>query len=571
MPAKDELVTIVTSLNAFQTAVLNARLNTMYRHSIWSRHPQDAKSIERFQYWFAAAFLDLDTKVRLESRFGSENPARRPVFHPLQSLQVMKLALSLSEGDGTAAPDTSEFHRHQLAKAYLMVSDFFLTDEEEKSIKVGPFDARRKQLMLQSLASFEVANPTPLRNLLFRAYATYRIVLQDPRVRAAIWNECALDLEKEFESQFQISLIAWLSMVFGVQTALLMNTQDDLLNKPENFIVNRRMIFRESKLNQSQIDNFFDALSSSFEDLRSEVRRERPVDARFDVVPFKSKPFFVTAADNYACVDLAFVTEKLHNGPYFLLANRLPENQRGKVFKAWGILFEAYVNWLLSGLNNRRSAVFFPDTRWQGGEKSFDAVFLKNKLVVVLEYKGGFLRQDARYANDLEKFMADLQGKIGVGCRQLARDIGALFPAFGTGKRLAEVPIPTKTALVLPVLVLQDPMLRTPFINYFLNQRFEEERGQFPTTKKVRVLPLNVVQVTDLENLVEMAEAFNLDVFQLLRRRCELSPDMLLELSDLLASIPDKQLNRLSPRFKETYKKSEAEMCSILFRDYSPV
>jgi hypothetical protein len=324
-PSKEELDSLIEGLNAFGTAVLTARLCALFRHSVWSKHPQDAKALEKFQYWFAAAILDQETKQRLELRFGAANPARRPVFHPLQFLNVMRLALLHAEGDEGARPDASEPHKHQLGTACLMVSDLLLTEEERKNLRAGSADERRKQLMLQSLASLEISRPTPLRNLFFRSYATYRIVLRDPELLKTIRNECAgLDIEGEFEKSFGITLMGWLSLVFCAQTILLMNTQDDLLNKPELFIINRKTILQNSTLSQEQIDGFFDALSMTFDELRMEVRKERPVDERLDIVPFKSKPFFVTAPDNYACVDFGLVTEKMHNARIFCSATSSP-------------------------------------------------------------------------------------------------------------------------------------------------------------------------------------------------------------------------------------------------------
>ena len=378
MPTKEELGSIIKSMNAFHTVLLTARLSAMFRHATWSDHPQDAKALERFQYWFAAAFLDTDTKQRLESRLGPQNPARRPVFHPLQFLNIMRLALALADGDEDARPDISELHRFQLGTACLMVNDLFLSEEEQQNLKTGSVDDRRKQLMLQSLASLEVSYPTPVRNLFSRSYATYRIMLRDPHLLERVKKECGgLEIEKEFEERFGITLMGWLSMVFGARTALLMHTQEILLNEPEKVFINRKSILQNSALSQAQIDSFFDELSMSFDELRSEIRKERPVDERLDLVPFKSKPFFVAAPDVYGCVDFGLLTEKLHTGPYFLLSNKFPENDRPKVFKAWGLLFEAYVNWLLKGLHARHSAQFFPDTCWEDGRKSFDAVFIR--------------------------------------------------------------------------------------------------------------------------------------------------------------------------------------------------
>jgi hypothetical protein len=568
LPTKTELVEKIRGLNAFHTVLLTSRLNAMFRHSTWSRNPEDNKAVEKFQYWFAAAILDLETKQRIESRFGEKNPAQRPVFHPLQFLNVMRLALALAEGDESARPGISGPSSNHYGVACLMVSDLLLSPEEQANLKTGNLDDRRQQLMLQSLASLEISSPTPLRNLLYRSYATYRIILRDKELLERIKRECGgLDIEADFEAHFGVSLMGWLSLAFGAQTVLTSLTQEQLLNKPELFLINRKTILQNCTLTQDQIDSFFDTLSMEFDELRAEIRKERPVDERLDLVPFKSRPFLLVSTDTYACLDFAFVTEKLHNGPYFLLSNKLPENDRGRVFKAWGLLFEAYANWLLKALAGRHAAQFYSDTCWEDGKKSFDAVFVKKRVLVVMEHKGGFLRQDARYSNNLETFTTDLQNKIGVGCTQLARDIGALFPEVGTPGKLRNVSVSPNTLFVLPVLVVQDPMVRTPFINYFLNQRFQSERVRFPSKANVQILPLNVAQITDLEDLVEMAEAFDLDVLSVLHRRCNTNNDMLWELSDVVRSIPDNR-NLLSPRFQEVLEKGSDEMCSILFKGF---
>src|ERR1019366_1184411 len=179
------------------------------------------------------------------------------------------------------------------------------------------------------------------------------------------------------------------------------------------------------------------------------------------------------------------------------------------------------VNWVLGGLNGRDSLSFYPDTTWEhDGRKSFDAVILSGKCVVVMEHKGGFLNQNARYSNTLENLLGDLQAKIGKGCKQLARDVASLFPEQGEHKRLKDVPIPLYTAYVLPILVVQDLMLRGPFINYFLTQRFASELSLFKIHRQAEILPLTVMQITDLEDMVETSESGSFDIVSLLHRRC---------------------------------------------------
>jgi len=184
-----------------------------------------------------------------------------------------------------------------------------------------------------------------------------------------------------------------------------------------------------------------------------------------------------------------------------------------------------------------------------------------------MEFKGGFLPQDARYSNDLQKFMDALEGRIGAGCHQLARDIGALFPEVGAGRRLQDVTIPPDTLRVLPVLVVQDLMLRAPFINYFLNQRFQSERLLYPVRRGLEVLPLSVVQITDLETLVEMAEALDLDVMHFFHRRTQMDGEMLSDVQYFVSQIPEYRTSGESERFHEIFDKSLKEMSAMFFKD----
>jgi hypothetical protein len=566
VPETTEVSDIFAGLNGFSTVLLASRLNIMFRQSVSSEKDGDFRE---FQQWFAAAFLDSETRQRLAARFASQNPERRPVCHPQQLMNVIRLALFSGEGKEDARPDISQTHRHQLGTACLMISDMLVTEAEGIEIQTGTTDERRRKLMTYMLAALEISKPTPFRNLLFRSYATYKIALQDPQLLKTINQECkGLDFEKKFEEVVGTPLMGWLSLIFGVHMALTRYGREDFIKKPETLIVNRRVLLQNPTLSQAQVDDFFDTISTEFEQLKVEIRKTRPVDERLDLVPFKAKPLLQTQPDNYACVDLSLVSEKLHNGPYFVLSNRLNERERENVFKAWGFIFETYVNWLLKSFDGKHFAALYTDTRWEDGDKSFDAVFIKKRMVVVMEFKSGFLRQDARYSNDVTNFMTDLDTKFGVGCKQLARDIAALFPEKKARGKLSGVPIPSNAEWVMPVMVVQDLMLETPFVNYFLNQHFQSVRTQFTVSSRVEVLPLNLIQITNLESLAEMADALNMDVIAALHRRCRKDPLMEIELPDYFSGLPEAKLSCRSKKFQAVFEQCFEEMSAFLFKDY---
>jgi hypothetical protein len=128
--------------------------------------------------------------------------------------------------------------------------------------------------------------------------------------------------------------------------------------------------------------------------------------------------------------------------------------------------------------------------------------------------------------------------KIVEGCDQLAWKIEALFSADSTKqKRLKEIPLQQITRVV-PVLVVQDHILRGPFVNWKLNQRFNEILNKGNIHPNVTVDSLNVVGIQELETMAESAEAGTFDIFHGLQLRCFKDPDMKSELQEFLSTIP---------------------------------
>jgi hypothetical protein len=117
------------------------------------------------------------------------------------------------------------------------------------------------------------------------------------------------------------------------------------------------------------------------------------------------------------------------------------------------------------------------------------------------------------------------------------------------------------------LLVVQDLMLRTPFINYFLNQRFQSERLLYPVRRGIEVCPLSVVRITDLEKLVEMAEALDLDVMHFFHWRTQMDREMLSDVQYFINQLPEYRTSGESERFLEIFNKSLNEMSAIFFKD----
>jgi hypothetical protein len=535
-------------------------VNTHIRHTF---QEPTRENLAWLQGFLLRNFLDEDAFRRLKERFPTERLEDRPLFHPTQILNVIRLVLR-SCGASDRKPDQNEGDRFKLGAACLMMSDLLQTEEEAQGITQGPDEERMRNLMAQMVSPFEVLNPAKPAHLLFRSYVQFRILLRDPVVRQNISNTCrGFDFARQFEEVAGISLDKWVTLVFAAYSSYLGRSRDQLVSQPELFIINRKSFISLSQVSQAEMDAFLGTVSGTIEELRHAVVAEGSSDPRFDFVPFRAKPLFQTVEENFACTDPAFLLEKIHAGAFWLVSDSLPSGQRADAFTAWGRLFEHYVNWLFQGSSNSPAA-FFPFPAWENGGESFDGLFLKESLLVPMEYKGGFLLREAKYAGSPDALIPELERKVVAGCEQLVRKIGQLFDReMSRRKKLQGIPT-HHIRRVLPLLIVQDHALGGLFINWWVNLRFSQLMEVHPLAADIQVLPLNLVNIEDIETLVESYEGSQLDFLYVLHNRAIRDSHMQAELQYFLAGVKEYRFPQ-SKRADQIHKRFEAEMVSYLF------
>ena len=183
--------------------------------------------------------------------------------------------------------------------------------------------------------------------------------------------------------------------------------------------------------------------------------------------------------------------------------------------------------------------------------------------MVLLEYKGGFLSRTARYSGQLSAFTADVDKKFvdDEGCRQLAAKIVQLF-AVSDSAHDGIMGLPTDKCTVAPVLVLQDHILRVPFLNCYLNKRFEEKLDRHIFRPDIVVRPLSVVNIHELETMVESAEASGFDFVYALHHRAVRDEEMLSNLQEFLMQFPQYGKER-SARAIRVYDELQETMVPL--------
>lgn len=526
----EEIRALLCDLDPIPTFALLCQINTDLRLVTRERKQYGALQSE-----FVGGLLDDDTMARLKLRFAQVHCGDRPVFHPTQVLNLMRLATQICSGNLDPFPDSEA--RYKVGAACLMMNDLFLTAEEKTAISTGDEDTRRRALMSQMLGPFEIVNTQAITHLLYRSSVMFRILLSNHRVTERIRKVCCgFDFEREFLNITGISLTTYLFLIFLAYSYFL-QYQDESGQRNHTFLGIDRTVFRgESNITADELDSFLRAMSLPFNEFKNLLSKKRPVDWRYDFTPFKGKPLVELHPNKYFCSDLGFLIEKMHSGVYWTLFDGVKD--RPQLSQAWGILFEEYVNWFLRDRHFTASTLFFPSPEWSNGGESFDGALIQDSRFMPMEYKGKVLKLEARYSGDPSAFESDMDLKIVEGCEQLAKKIQGLFHIVeGKRRRLKDVSLDHVTR-VLPVLVVQDHILRGPFVNWRLNQSFLSilDRGVLRPT--VTVEPLNVVGIQELETMAESAEGGSFDIFQGLQMRCLRDPEMKSELQEFLSGMP---------------------------------
>jgi hypothetical protein len=564
----DELVETMRSIPLKHAVHVILAMNLFVRFSM-----QENKKVNfgKVQGFLTAGHVDDETLGLLKARFPMARCEGRPIFLPQNILAILRIAIA--NCDPAPEPDESDDARvrYVVGRACLMMNDLLFTPADAASVNMGTEAERRVALMAQAIGGFELTNPTRPDHLMPRFQIMFRILLNDPNVRSRIAHECRqFDFLREFESRVGISVERWVFVVFSIW-AYFVNGADPNQPRPDFMLINPSVFRGKSGITQEEFDTVLGTLSSGISDLHSRLTTEAATDPRQDFVAFRSKPLLCVDGERFLPVDLSFIADKCHTGVQWTLHDLLPSPKlRQDLFNAWGALFEEYVHWLLTGIQSKSGMQYIPRPKWKGTEnEALDGVLLQGDVFAPLECKGGFLSKEARYSGNATFLLADIDKKFAIGCDQLAQKIGSLFAdSYDTQKELEGVST-ERIRVVLPVLVLQDHILRVPLLNWYLNCRFQTKMKSHAIRVGVSVRPLTVICIQDLESAVHTIEGDGFDFVYAIHNRAITDPNMLLILGDFLRFFTNYGRSP-SPRLKKVLDTVQADWSRYLFPHHDP-
>lgn len=538
-PTEDSLRRVITSFRRDPTFFMLAALNMML-----SLFGSDLKKYRHLQGFLVNNLIrgELRPRVLRAASLGSEH--FRPIFNRWHMLMLMKRVLLEAPEEGEFDPNKEgeAEAKYKIGDACLMLGDFLVTPEQEERLKKkGGEDERERvhdELMTQWLPPFELANP-PDEGLAVARSDEYANLFEKDLARFRFTD--GQSLEERFKELTGISLRRYLWLLLGAYALCLdlrSSTHDDLNENMTRLNFGKALIFSKMNVTLEEARAFFDRIVSDLTALKEGVEQDAQTGRmpQYDFTTFRSYPLVHNSVkkQNYTCLDFSFLIEKIGAGVYHTIFGSLPagDPDRDRFQIYWGEIFERYINDRLRETSPVLSLGFYASTffdkPWSKRQEAeaFDGAFDYGDALVVMEYKGGYLNLDAKYSGVAEKLLGDIAKKIGEdkGIKQLARGIDRLFNKDeGTRDTFSELDEKRRRRVrqfgdddalrvksVYPVIVVQDLALGLGFVNRRLRRQFSSKIAGCNLRPDVRVHPLSLLTIEDLEVLIPHLDGITL-------------------------------------------------------------
>ncbi len=494
-PTELELLEQIRPLDVVNTVWLLARINTLV--ALDRFHSDEQRTIE-LQTLLVNLFIDDDLFERLKAKMGTERLFNRRLFHPLQILTLMKKIVVNGAKVGGLRPDMDKSAAHRLGRCLTMVNDFLFTPENLRL--VGPSRTSKKlrkvALQLQVGSGLEVNNPPAIHASIVRSDKIFGDILRR--------TPGASDIRTVFRQQSGMEIEDYVDHVFGLLIYFITLDFHKLIEDPGLACINLSTFFAQGS--PEIVQRFWNLELTTVAALETELRQPSVLKEYHDFTAFRKRPVVEVVANNATPVHVGFIQEKLESGLFWAIFNTLPtREERAVLFTKWGYLFEQYVSDTLSECL-AGGAKFLPFPRFaDNGDEAFDGLYTDGEVWVVMEYKGGFLNLNAKYSEDEQEFLRDLNRKFGrdrgAGIEQLVRKISAVFAAKPKERRPLTGIDPSGVHVIIPVLVVQDPFVSSEATTPYLVDVFGTmKRKQHLDRKIVCTTPL-VLGVSDIEAL----------------------------------------------------------------------
>lgn len=448
------------------------------------------------------------TIVRLRS--SHDGPSEFAVFTRQQMLNLLRLCILVGREESLVTVDGKTYGGYELGRCCLMMNDHLLTAKEERAISQGGVNKRTKHISLQLAPILELYNPPDVQRAVVRAETIFSDLLKSPQMQATAKQQLqGFDIAQAFFDATAITLDKYREVVLALLTPILGHTTQELLGKENLTVFQRAGFIRNSKLQPQEFDNYLSLDCISVREAKNRLSsRKAKLLPHFNYVLFRSKPLLELENGTILWSDPCFLVEKLGAGIYWTIVNSLKGLDKDTALRAFGYLFEMYVNSILERLPST-NGTFLTCPKYINSDSSVDGLICRDNHLILAEYKASFMTIEAKYGGRVKQFESELDRKFAVqkGLVQLVKHIERLFHEDVSKRyKISELDNITQTSKqpiekITPVLIVQESILRFSGVEDLLNQRFARLLRKRRVVKGLKVAQLAIIDVDTLEEM----------------------------------------------------------------------
>lgn len=517
---ENELNQIISSLDKLSTLKFLTDINNFLALFPPSH---DRNKFEYIQKILIANFLSEVALNEYNSKFASKGIStyERPVFHRQQILCLMKKVLLYSSDEGGENLNNNNETKYLLGNACLQMNEFLVPVEETEPVKNDEFRIELEhnnvlnEMLAQMISVTELNNPPKINRSIARTIEYLRL---SDEILPDFYN--GQTLSQTFNSLNGISLLRFLQMVYGICAWYELQDVEDLIKNPANFNLRKSTWFSKLNFTNEEIDSFYELTAIKLQDLELAIKEEitnKTLKPQYNFTTFRTFPLLNLTEDTFTSVDVSFLVEKASFGLFHTILNSLkkhfPEDKRlrSKFMAHWGDVFEHYVNNYLRAIYPKFSGRFFPDTEFESKTtwKAFDGIIDYTDSLLVMEYKSGTMKVDAKYSGNPKLLLEEMNkkyGRAGEGISQIATNIEVLFNSIPENRRNIKGVLFNNARGIFPILIVNELSFKFGLSNWKLWTWFKEEIDTKSINRLISVNPLLTLTIEDLENILPYIE-----------------------------------------------------------------
>jgi hypothetical protein len=533
------------------TIELLSRINLLLSDMEYAKIPQNQANLCKF-------FFNDYTLKRVKENFSTE----KNVFNRQQILFMIKMSLLHCKTVGEKSTLTQK-QKNKLGNSCLVINDFLtLLDVSNSKINSGSYYDKLEFIWKELMPNYEINNPVDIKYDIARNRLFFKKVLH-----LIPDNKKPFDLEDIFLKSTQLNLDDFINLIFAC-LAIYVEMRKNFKQRPQNLTIKKTAFTENSAISEDDANKILNLVSLPLCNYKEKILNSPDKDNIYGFLIFKKYPIVKLDKDNYLCLDLNYLLEKLSTGIFWIINDSLPKQSRNDFRSFWGNIFENYINHIFEEISRNSTISFIANPRLKNSDDEIsDAVIINEKDVFLIETKFTTMTADAKYLDSIDSLKKEIVQKFEKnrkgewkGYGQLSNSINKIFSDPSNYNHLFKL---SDIKMIYPILIVNENFINSPFTNYILNRNFQSLLN-FHSLKKykhLQVLPLTIMTIQELEASIPFLEEISI-FFQ---EWFSFNPDMKRSFSDLLIS-KYKDDSPIENFIVDTeYKKYSEEMTQKFF------